>query len=308
MVAVMGIAMVGAGQYWSTISKREKEAELLFRGDQIRLAIEAYHVNTPGSQNLSYPRTLEDLLKDDRYPDVRRYLRRVYLNPMREDGAWEIIVDGGGGIKGVFADSEEKPIKEGNFPEKYRSFEKAATYADWKFVDAPDMAGRPSEPPTQAPAGFPQPEAGTEPEQEETQVYDPEEDTGELDDPDRYEPETQFEPPSAETDEMEFHEEPEHEERPDYSFEESEEEGIEPPPVQEDHGELPPELKDDMEGPSPLSEPPPAPFQGLTPLGGGEVDHPVDEHEPSDEGSQEREEMDVEEESEPPNQQEVEGG
>lgn len=152
-MVIVGIALVGAGQYWSTISKREKEAELLFRGDQIARAIEAYYKSSTGAQSVSYPRSLEDLLKDTRFPGVRRYLRKVYSNPMSEDGSWKFIYGPGQGVKGVFADSEKKPLKTGNFPENYKDFEKAKTYADWKFVY---VAGQPQKPNVEPPPAQPQ--------------------------------------------------------------------------------------------------------------------------------------------------------
>jgi len=43
LVVVMGIALSMTGRYWSTVAKREKEEELLFRGDQIKKGIEQYY-------------------------------------------------------------------------------------------------------------------------------------------------------------------------------------------------------------------------------------------------------------------------
>ncbi|MBW2018320.1 MAG: type II secretion system protein [Deltaproteobacteria bacterium] len=89
LVAVMGIALGAAGRYWSTTVKREKEKELLFRGDQIRRAIESYYLSNPGSGGAKYPLSLAHLLKDPRYHDVRRHLRKLYRDPMTEDAPQE---------------------------------------------------------------------------------------------------------------------------------------------------------------------------------------------------------------------------
>lgn len=150
LVVVMGVALSGTGQYWSTTMKRERETELLFRGDRIRRAIEAYH------RFGGWPRDLEELVEDRRVPVVRRFLRKIYRDPMVEDGNWVLIQGQGGGIRGVHSAGDGVPLKTGNFPPGYESFESAETYADWRFVAGQDAA--PAEPP---------PETETEPENEE---------------------------------------------------------------------------------------------------------------------------------------------
>jgi type II secretory pathway pseudopilin PulG len=140
-VAIMGIALNTAGGFWSSVMKREREQELLFAGDQIRKAIESYHKYAPGGRVPEYPRSLEDLLKDPRYPSVKRHLRRIYRNPMSKDGKWEYVLDKRAAIKGVFANSQEQPTKKARFPDGYESFEKAAVYADWKFTQGLDQQG-----------------------------------------------------------------------------------------------------------------------------------------------------------------------
>ncbi|MBW1863002.1 MAG: type II secretion system protein, partial [Deltaproteobacteria bacterium] len=133
-VSVMGISITAASTYWSTIMKREREKELLFRGDQIRRAIESYYTGAPGGGGKKYSRSLKELLKDPRYPAPRRHLRKLYKDPMDVDREWGFIMASGGRIKGVFSKSKEKPLKVGNFPAEYENFEKAKTYSDWKFV------------------------------------------------------------------------------------------------------------------------------------------------------------------------------
>ena len=133
-VAIMGIALSTAGGFWSTVVKREREQELLFRGDQILRAIDSYYRQAPGNGAPEYPKSMKDLLKDPRYPTIRRHLRRPFPNPMSREGNWELILDNRGGIKGVFANSTEQPTKKGRFPAGYEKFEKAAVYSDWKFT------------------------------------------------------------------------------------------------------------------------------------------------------------------------------
>ena len=136
-VAIVGITMTAANRYWSTISQREREAELLFRGHQIREAIRSYYESPPGGQSKQYPRAVEDLLLDPRYPQKRRHLRRWYADPMTGRSDWILIQDAGGRIKGISSTHQGRPLKKGDFPKSYGEFETAATYADWKFVYTP---------------------------------------------------------------------------------------------------------------------------------------------------------------------------
>lgn len=137
LVVVCGIALTAGSEYWSTIAKREREKELLFRGGQIRKAIESYYKHVPGSGSPTYPSRLEDLLKDPRYLALYRYLRKIYPDPMTKDGKWGLVLAPGGGVKGVFSKSKNKPAKTGNFPVEFQSFADAKTYSDWKFVYNP---------------------------------------------------------------------------------------------------------------------------------------------------------------------------
>ena len=133
-LVVAGIALTAASKYWSTVIKREKEEELLFRGDQIKSAIASYYDGAPKGRQPSYPRSLEDLIKDPRFLTLRRHLRKIYKDPVAEDGTWGLVKSPKGGIAGVFSRSRLKPIKRANFPEAYKDFEKAKTYSDWRFV------------------------------------------------------------------------------------------------------------------------------------------------------------------------------
>ncbi len=137
LVAVMSVALLGTGRYWSMIVKREREAELLYRGDQIREAIGSYYNNPPGGQNKTYPRQFSDLLKDPRYPNLKRHLRKWYRDPMTQEGDWVYVLDASKRIKGVHSASQGEPLKTGNFRKEDKGFETAKTYADWTFIYVP---------------------------------------------------------------------------------------------------------------------------------------------------------------------------
>ncbi|MFZ5573102.1 MAG: type II secretion system protein [Thermodesulfobacteriota bacterium] len=136
LIAVSSIALTEAGRVWQLTAKREREEELLFRGDQIRRAIASY-AGVGGSGGAAYPTRLEELLKDPRFPGTKRHLRKLYRDPLTRNGQWALISNTGAGISGVCSRSRGVPLKTGNFPSIYQKFEKARRYSDWKFVHIP---------------------------------------------------------------------------------------------------------------------------------------------------------------------------
>jgi type II secretory pathway pseudopilin PulG len=148
IVALMGAGYAKIGEMWQTSSARDKEAQLLFVGNQYRRAIERYYQS--GAKR--YPTTLEDLLKDARMPTTQRYLRQLYPDPITGSAQWAIVKAPDGGIMGVYSRSEAVPIKKANFKLPERDFEVAKTYADWKFIYTPGApAAAPSTPAAPAP-------------------------------------------------------------------------------------------------------------------------------------------------------------
>jgi len=132
MVALSGLALGIAGEVWHQAGQREKEKELLFVGEQYRLALNSYFESTPGGVK-QYPRSLNELLLDKRLPVVRRHIRRLYHDPMQPAQPW-VLIKQQEFIIGLHSSSTQKPIKKAGFSEPYASFEQAKTYADWKFV------------------------------------------------------------------------------------------------------------------------------------------------------------------------------
>jgi type II secretory pathway pseudopilin PulG len=130
-VAILGGGLALTGEVWDTQAKREKEVELLFVGHQYRKAIERYYLSGPQRR---YPPALEDLLKDPRRPGAERYLRKLYPDPITGKNEWGLIKAPDGGIWGVYSVSTEKPIKVAGFKLQDAGFERAQTYADWKFI------------------------------------------------------------------------------------------------------------------------------------------------------------------------------
>jgi type II secretory pathway pseudopilin PulG len=160
---IVGIGILVAVEPWQTITRREKEKELLYRGGAIRKAIERYYRESPGGRQ-SYPEELKNLLQDDRYPgQPRRYLRRLYKDPITEgattEGDWVFIFDGNQRIKGVRSASEAPPIKMIGFPEEFKDFEGKTKYSEWVFQFTPGATPVPpaGKKPTPTPTPIPTP-------------------------------------------------------------------------------------------------------------------------------------------------------
>lgn len=135
LVAMMSAALAGAGEVWHTAQQREKEQELLFAGGQLRRAIAQYYANTPGKAR-RYPLHLEELLKDPRHPGVRRYLRKIYLDPMTGKAEWGLVTGPGGEIYGVYSRSQDAPLKRAGFRLAEKDFEGRTKYSEWVFMPA----------------------------------------------------------------------------------------------------------------------------------------------------------------------------
>lgn len=161
IIAIMGIGLVVTAEAWRTTAQRDKERELLFVGDQIRRAIEQYYESSPGGVK-QFPRNLEDLLKDGRYPTTRRYLRKIYRDPMTGKREWGLVRGPGETIMGVYSLSRQTPMKQANFPPEYASFQRAESYGAWRFAysdaGAPQAATATTEATAPAP-GVPQPQS-----------------------------------------------------------------------------------------------------------------------------------------------------
>jgi hypothetical protein len=131
-VAVTGIGLASVGQVWRTVQQRDKEAQLLFVGDQFRRAIGSFY-EYPAAEK-RYPRSLEELLQDPRNPNLVRHLRRIYGDPMTGKSEWGLVTAPDGQIVGVFSLSDVEPIRRHGFADGYQAFAGALQYSDWKFV------------------------------------------------------------------------------------------------------------------------------------------------------------------------------
>jgi type II secretory pathway pseudopilin PulG len=126
-VAVAGLGLAATGEFWSHARQREKEAELIWIGEQFRQAIGLYYQRSPGAAK-RYPEKLEDLLEDRRFQTVQRYLRRIYPDPVTGAPDWGLVPAPGGGIMGVHSLSSVRPV---------RTARPGGSYREWQFIYEP---------------------------------------------------------------------------------------------------------------------------------------------------------------------------
>lgn len=127
LVAVSAVAFGSIAEAWSHARQREKEAELLWVGNQYKQAIGLYYQRSPGGLK-RFPESLENLLEDRRFASTQRYLRRIYSDPMTGKADWALIPAPGGGIMGVRSVSSRASI---------RSSVQGGNYDSWTFAYEP---------------------------------------------------------------------------------------------------------------------------------------------------------------------------
>ncbi len=96
-VNIFAILALTARSMWETESQLDLEEELLFRARQYKTAIELYL-----KKNINvYPNDLKILYE-------KKFLRKLFKDPMTESGEWNIVMRGGiGGKKGLLLVPEE---------------------------------------------------------------------------------------------------------------------------------------------------------------------------------------------------------
>ena len=144
IVAAMAFGAARLDLAQSYRSKRDKEAELLFRGLAYRLAIKEFY-----SKNNRYPRQLKELA-NDKDSSKRRFIRQLYKDPMT-GGDFKFILGSEGAIMGVASSSKDVPFKKVDFEKELENFEKAKTYADWKFEAKPGSGAHQGNTPASSP-------------------------------------------------------------------------------------------------------------------------------------------------------------
>lgn len=96
-MVLMGFTFTIYSQVWSTVTKRENEAELLFRLKQIRSGIVKYKIKKG-----YLPSTLDELYKG-------RFIRRKFEDPFTGNFDWKVETKDGG-IIDIKSSSKQKSL------------------------------------------------------------------------------------------------------------------------------------------------------------------------------------------------------
>lgn len=151
MLALAALALVQFSESAATTRQREREAQLLWVGQQYSAALESYYRSSPGPVK-HLPVSLEELVRDSRFPNPVRHLRRIYPDPLQPEVPWG-VVKRGSQIVGVYSQSDGVPLRRTGFAPGLESFEGAAQYSAWRFLFIPRAtpSGAPSIPATAKP-------------------------------------------------------------------------------------------------------------------------------------------------------------
>ena len=110
LVAIIGLVGATSLRLGTTMQRAAAEQALLDIGMEYSNALASYAAATPEGQP-NYPKSFAELLKDPRFPHLRRHLRRVYVDPMTGKAEWGLVkANENGGILAIYSLSKATPI------------------------------------------------------------------------------------------------------------------------------------------------------------------------------------------------------
>jgi type II secretory pathway pseudopilin PulG len=143
VLALAGALLAALGRPWSLQAQREREAELNFRGAQIRDAIGRYRA---ARQPAAWPLSFDELLQDGRGSfegGPRHHLRRLWTDPFTGRADWVLLAaePPATGFVGVRSRSDSRRMSwQGASPQGQ------ARVSDWRFVHTAPAAAAPARP------------------------------------------------------------------------------------------------------------------------------------------------------------------
>lgn len=132
-IGVMSIMLAIALTVWSRVAQREREEELIFRGNQYVIAIDRFY-----RKFNRLPLKLEELSKT-------RCIRKLYLDPMTKDGEWELIYYSLASLKKGSPKNRRRPTKgiamraiigviSKSSEKALRPYKGKQHYNEWRFI------------------------------------------------------------------------------------------------------------------------------------------------------------------------------
>ncbi|MES2901015.1 MAG: type II secretion system protein [Pseudomonadota bacterium] len=136
LLAVMGLVAAAGIKMGTVMQRAAAEEELLEIGAQFSQALRSYAAATPKGQ-VAQPPTLQELLKDPRFPNPTRHLRKIFIDPVTGSDRWGVTYLGGDrGVVAVYSLSDKRPLKVANFDARFQNFENKEKLSEWKFTMA----------------------------------------------------------------------------------------------------------------------------------------------------------------------------
>ena len=133
LMAILSLVATAGLQAGVLVQRRAAEQELLLIGKEYRLALQSYAAATPEGQNRS-PTRVGDLLRDPRFPGVKRHLRKLYADPVTAKEQWGYVRNTrGNGITGIHSLSAELPILTRPSLQGFPEFDGKKSYKEWVF-------------------------------------------------------------------------------------------------------------------------------------------------------------------------------
>jgi type II secretory pathway pseudopilin PulG len=133
LVAIIGMATAATLKMGSVIQRSRAEQQLLDIGAAYSDALQSYADATPAGMP-TQPPSLQELLRDPRFPGVRRHLRRIYVDPMTGSAEWGIVyLNNKAGVLAIYSLSNAKPVKIGNFPPRFATLAGKQKISEWRF-------------------------------------------------------------------------------------------------------------------------------------------------------------------------------
>ncbi|MGX4641828.1 type II secretion system protein [Massilia sp. SYSU DXS3249] len=152
-VAMLGLVGAATVKVDGLLRRAAAERELLEIGAAFSEALRSYAAATPRGFPTAPP-TLQDLLKDPRFPGTRRHLRKIFVDPVTGKDEWGVLYQGDKvGVLAVYSLSQAQPLKVANFDARFQNFENKEHLSEWKFtaqgqgLSAAPAARLPGQPP-----------------------------------------------------------------------------------------------------------------------------------------------------------------
>jgi type II secretory pathway pseudopilin PulG len=136
LITIIGLVGAMTLKADGLLRRAAAEEELLEIGGNFSAALRSYaDVTRPGQPRL--PRSINDLLRDPRFPEPRRHLRKIFVDPITGKAEWGLIcATGDKGVIAIYSLSEARPLKLTKFGTSFSNFEYKGHISDWKFAAA----------------------------------------------------------------------------------------------------------------------------------------------------------------------------